>query len=163
MRAGGVVIRPLSSLDETVAGLVDEATQEGFAFMRRLTSEWNEGSNRFDQAGEVYVGAFRCGVLVGVGGLNRDTHATGAVGRLRHVYIAKAARRSGVGTALVTNILQRAEGVFTHVRLRTDTRAAAAFYMRLGFQRSGEAEATHVLRLPALVGAVRSRSRSRDS
>src|SRR5580704_2328941 len=118
-------ITPLTTLDAAIEPLLVEAEQQGFEFMRRLVEEWALGANRFDRQGERFLGAFGDGQLLGVGGLNRDPYAnTDGVGRLRHLYVLASARRLGVGSLLVSHILQDAQPSFRVVRLRT-TRAEA--------------------------------------
>ena len=89
--------------------------------------------------------AFQAAELIAVGGLNRDPYADQeGIGRLRHIYVRRSARRSGVGSALVHQLLSHADGVFRSVRLRTETREAADFYISLGFRAAQDESATHV-------------------
>jgi GNAT superfamily N-acetyltransferase len=139
-------ITPLTTLDAAIEPLLVEAEQQGFEFMRRLVEEWALGANRFDRQGERFLGAFGDGQLLGVGGLNRDPYAnTDGVGRLRHLYVLASSRRLGVGSLLVSHILQDAQPSFRVVRLRTTTAEAAAFYLRLGFTTTDEKTASHVM------------------
>lgn len=138
------LIRPLAALPPGLGALRGEAAMEGFRFMDRLVREWEARTNRFDRAGEVLLGACAAGELLAVCGLNIDPYAGGAdTGRLRHLYVRPAARRRGIGSALVRQALERAEGVFQAVRLRTETREAAAFYARHGFLAVEEERALH--------------------
>ena len=123
-----------------------EAAGEGFRFVDKLITEWESGMNRFAEAGEIFLGAFRADTLIAVGGLNRDPYTDQPrTGRLRHLYVRKSERRSGVGSILVQQLLGHAEGIFHSVRLRTGTQEGAAFYVGLGFcPMQGEA-ATHVM------------------
>lgn len=120
-----------------LARLAREATAQGFSFVERLVREWNAGVNRFDAGGEALFGACSDGALVGCGGINRDPYvddpARSNLGRVRHVYVLDAHRRSGVGRALMSRILEHAAGEFTSVRLKTETREAVLFYESLGF------------------------------
>ena len=128
--------------------LVAEADAEGHLFMRRLCDAWDRHENRFDRPGELLLTARIDGRLVGIGGLNIDPYAQADhVGRLRHLYVTRAARRLGVGTLLVRHILAQAKPHFSIVRLRTDSPDAAAFYARLGFQPTDERDATHIIRI----------------
>jgi GNAT superfamily N-acetyltransferase len=139
-------IVPLLDLPEGIETLRAEAAGEGFRFMDKLVAEWRSGMNRFAQSGEVFLGAFQAGDLVAVGGLNRDPYVDrSGIGRLRHLYVRKSARRSGVGTALAQRLLAHAEDVFDSVRLRTDTREAADFYVTLGFRPVQDQTASHVI------------------
>jgi len=146
---GAWQIQPLAELPAGIEALRARAVAEGFRFMDRLVMDWRAGTNRFDGAGEVLLGAFDGGSLVGVGGLNRDPHAEEeGVGRLRHLYVARAVRRRGIASLLVGQLLRRAEGTFRIVRLRTETQEAACFYARQGFACTKSETASHRLILP---------------
>jgi GNAT superfamily N-acetyltransferase len=141
-------VRRLHELSaDQLAPLVAESRRLGYQFLTRLVDEWARGANRFDRPGEVLLGAFRRGGLVGVGGLNVDPYATvGRGGRVRHLYVLAAHRRTGVGRALVTELLSAARGVFDRLRLRAADAGAARWYERLGFCRcSGEPHCTHAI------------------
>lgn len=112
----------------------------------RLQQEWNEGTNRFDQAGEILLLAIQNQQVVGVCGLNRDPYTDDdRVGRVRRLYVSVDSRRRGIGRLLVTEIQNHCQGVFDQLRLRTDTPEADAFYRCLGFRRvKGDPECTHL-------------------
>lgn len=138
-------LAPLLDLPPDIEDLRAEARAEGFRFVDKLVAEWNAGRNRFAEPGEVLLGAFQASRLVAVGGLNRDPYADRLdIGRLRHLYVRRAARRSGVGSALVCQLLDRAKDGFQSVRLRTDTQEADDFYVRLGFRPVRDEAATHI-------------------
>jgi GNAT superfamily N-acetyltransferase len=128
---------------------IAESERNGDAFLRRLADDWSAGANRFDRPGEALLVARIAGEIVGVGGLNVDSHAAGpAVGRVRHLYVLSAARRHGVGRDLVTAIVQLARGRFDVLRLRTSNPEAARLYERLGFRATtGVADCNHVMDL----------------
>src|SRR4051812_14365414 len=133
---------------DALADLVAEGERDGWRFVRRLADEWAAGINRFDRPGEALVGAWADGRLVGVCGLNADPYtADGAVGRVRRLYVLTAFRRRGVGHRLVRTVVTAAWGRFQSLRLRTESREAAAFYERLGFRPVQSPECTHVLEL----------------
>lgn len=114
--------------------------------MKRLVEDWEEGSNRFDQPGEVVLEARLGPRLVGVGGLNQDPYIDDpAVGRIRHLYVSPNARRLGVGRSLVLALVGEARATFRRVRLRTTQPLASDFYQALGFHQCTERDATHVL------------------
>ncbi|MBO1081633.1 GNAT family N-acetyltransferase [Roseomonas haemaphysalidis] len=143
--SGAPRISLLLDLPEGLDKLRAKAAGEGFRFMEKLAAEWLSGANRFAGPGEVLLGAFQATELVAVGGLNRDPYADQAgIGRLRHLYVKKSARRSGLGTTLVLQLLGHAEGTFHSVRLKTDTSEAADFYVSLGFWPVQDRTATHV-------------------
>ena len=138
-------ISPLRDLPPGIDKLRAEAAAEGFRFMDTLVIEWRSGANRFARPGEAFLGAFQAAELIAVGGLNRDPYADQeGIGRLRHIFVRRSARRSGVGSALVHQLLRHADGVFRSVRLRTETREAADFYVSLGFHAVQDESATHV-------------------
>jgi GNAT superfamily N-acetyltransferase len=145
-------IAPTTIAHPGMASLRIEAVSEGFHFVDRLVRDWVSGSNRFNQPGERFLGAFSQDNLVGVCGLNRDPYvAEGTVGRLRHLYVRRLARRQGVASALVQRLLDDAGNVFHLVRLRTDTPEAAALYLRHGFMPVQDETASHQRELhPAL-------------
>lgn len=123
-----------------------EARLERFTFVDRLVDDWAGELNRFDQAGETLCGGMAEGVIVAVGGLNRDPFAAPLrIGRIRRVYVRHAWRRHGIGAALVGALVEKARQSFDCVRLRTDSSAAAHFYERIGFTTFSDADATHSL------------------
>lgn len=137
-------IVPVTALQPEVDGLRTEAIGDGFRFMERLITDWESGSNRFDQPGECFLGAFSGADLVGVGGLNRDPYVRGGTtGRIRHLYVRRSTRGQGVGSALLRRLLDEANAAFDLVRLRTDRREAAAFYLSHGFLSVTDAYASH--------------------
>ena len=146
MRAG--VQRVVETPTERLASLAVESERQGFGFVRRLVQEWDGGANRFDRPGEVlFVATTAGGEVVGVCGLNVDPYADDPrTGRVRHLYVMVAHRRSGVGEQLVADVVEAAQGRFDRLHLRVTNPAAARLYERLGFRRaSGEPHHTHVL------------------
>jgi GNAT superfamily N-acetyltransferase len=137
-------IVPVTALQPDVDGLRAEAIEDGFQFMERLITDWESGSNKFDQPGECLLGAFSGADRVGVGGLNRDPYVRGGTtGRIRHLYVTRSTRGQGVGSALLRRLLDEAKAAFDVVRLRTDTREAAAFYLSHGFLPVTDTYASH--------------------
>lgn len=109
--------------------------------LRRLWKEWRNGGNRFALPGEALFGAFRDETLVGVCGLNRDPYGGRAeaeagveVGRVRHLYVARAERRQGVARALLQAVIAAAEGRFTRLELWTLSPEAGALFRSLDFE-----------------------------
>lgn len=146
--SANVSIRKLEQLPVEIRALEAQAVAEGFRFLTRLITEWEAGSNRFDQPGECFLGVFCEGQLIAVGGLSCDPFVKSGVGRLRRVYVAGAARGRNVGKALVQQLLEYAAQHFHTARLSTDTPEAAAFYLRCGFQPVDDKSATHTRALP---------------
>lgn len=136
----------MSELPEGFEALVLASEREGFEFVRRLEREWRAGVNRFDRPGELLLASVDGGVIIAVGGINRDPYLDDPrVGRLRHVYVLPEQRNTGVGAALVKALIAAALGHFERLRLRGATSRSDSFYARLGFQKiDGDATATHV-------------------
>jgi GNAT superfamily N-acetyltransferase len=132
------------------AGIEDlrrEAREEGHTFLDRLVEDWLSGENRFDGPGEVFCASMDDGVLVAVGGLNRDPFLDDPeIGRIRRVYVRQAWRNRGVGEALVRSLLSTAQKSFSSVRLRAESVGAARLYERIGFKAIIDPNATHILR-----------------
>jgi GNAT superfamily N-acetyltransferase len=130
--------------------LAEASRKEGFWMLVRLIDGWRDGRNRFKRRGEMLLGAWHGDMLVGVGGLNVDPYVEGRrEGRVRHVYIAAAYRRRGVGRLLVGAIVDRARRHFPVLNVRAPAEAFA-FYEALGFKRVENDEfVTHRLKFRA--------------
>lgn len=140
-----LAITPLTTIPSGLTDLEHEASSQGFKFVSRLVREWHTGINQFDKVGERLLVASWNGQVVGMGGLNVDPYASSArTARLRHLYVAGAFRRRGIGEALVMALLEGAAQHFDEVRLRTDTSAAASFYVGLGFEAVDDPTASHI-------------------
>ena len=87
----------------------------------------------------------------GVCGLNRDPFAQDeTVGRVRRLYVSVAQRRQGIGSALITRLMDDARSIFEWMHLRTHDAEASAFYEAIGFERvAGNAECTRRRRVIA--------------
>lgn len=122
---------------------------EGHGFCGVFLEEWRSGHNRFDQDGELFLVATVDGAVVGMGGLNRDPFVGDPrIARLRRLYVSEDARRRSTGRRLVAALVDHARACCFHaVRVRTHDPVASAFYERLGFEPSAEADATHRLSL----------------
>jgi len=132
-----------------LALLVAESEQAGLSLVRKLVDEWRDGSNAFHRPGEAVFGARVDGRLVGVCGLNVDPYAgDDRIGRVRHLYVLNAARRLGVGRALMAEIVGAARGRFGTLRLSTSNPAAARLYESLGFLPMTADHCTHLMTLP---------------
>jgi GNAT superfamily N-acetyltransferase len=135
---------PLPGLEQ----LRNEAHGEGYNFIERLVPEWESGINCFDGPGETLLGVIDAGLLVAVGGLNRDPFAGDKrIGRIRRVYVRQYWRGKGIGEALVNALVSHARLHFHAVRLRAENPAAARLYERLGFLPIENPDATHILSL----------------
>lgn len=141
-----VAYRPFSLDDVDVRPLSDEACSDGYHFVERMLHDWNSGDNRFDGPGECLIGGFDEGRLIGFCGLNRDPYIGENAGRIRHLYVSRDHRHSGIARALVARVLDGAPVWFPRVRLRA-TPALREFYELLGFEPVEENAATHSMRL----------------
>ena len=100
----------------------------------RLNDNYQSGANAFNRSGEALFGLERMGQLVGVVGLNIDPYFNDSdIGRVRHLYVHPAFRRSGVGRVITEAIEAHATGRFTRLQLFTSADAAARFYEALGY------------------------------
>ncbi|MDN7246685.1 GNAT family N-acetyltransferase [Planococcus shenhongbingii] len=141
-------IEDLKTVD--VSKLVEESEAEGYRFLKRLVSQYEDGTNTFNQAGEALYGVWdQHGHLIAIGGLNRDPYSNKeGVGRLRRFYISPNSRRQGIGTLLLKKIINHGRDHFKEIVVRTDSAAADAFYRANGFSADlGLPEATHGLTL----------------
>jgi GNAT superfamily N-acetyltransferase len=131
---------------EGIEQLGTEARDEGFSFIARLLDEWASAENRFSGRGETLCGYLDRGLLVAVGGLNRDPFAADSgIGRVRRVYVRPAWRNRGIGKALVATLIEEARKNFDCVRLRAQNADAARLYERIGFVSIASPDATHIL------------------
>jgi GNAT superfamily N-acetyltransferase len=134
---------------DSLAELVAESERSGHRFVRRLVSDWSSGANRFNRPGEALFAVHVGGQVVGVCGLNADPYVPEPrVGRVRHLYVRAAHRRSGIGRQLVTAVIEAAAGVFDRLNLRTENPQSARFFEGLAFRAcAGQLHCTHVLNL----------------
>lgn len=137
-------IRRFSGLSD-IHELVTAANGEGFNFLDRLVSEWNDRTNRFERPEEALLVVETLGRVVGVGGMTRQRDG---VGRVRRVYVLPDFRNHGVGRTLLNAILDHARLHYTEVVLWTSQPSAMRLYERLGFvleSDEGPDHATHRL------------------
>ncbi|MGE6551373.1 GNAT family N-acetyltransferase [Bacillus mycoides] len=114
--------------------LVQESKDEGFNFLIKLISEYENKINTFNKTGECLYGIFQGERLIGIGGINENLYTEdNKIGRLRRFYIAKDYRRKGLGKLLLGRILSDAKIYFTIVVLHTDTEQGDQFYTSSGF------------------------------
>ena len=144
-----VIVERLDLTSSSIADLLRESESAGARMVRRLVNDWDSGANRFDRPGEILLGAWAEGRLVGVCGLNVDPYAgSERTGRLRHLYVLAAFRRRGIGRQLVFEVMETARARFDDLRLRTNSPSAERLYETLGFRPCpGASDATHVARL----------------
>ncbi len=90
--------------------LVQESKEEGFNFLIKLKSEYENKINIFNKTEECLYGIFQREKLIGIGGLNKDPYTeNNKIGRLRRFYISKDYRRKGLGNLLLNRLLLHAE------------------------------------------------------
>lgn len=130
--------------------LVEESEAEGFRFLRRFIDDYGRGDIQLDTARGFFLGAFDARRLVAIGGVTPDPYISDAqVGRLRHLYVARAYRRRGIARQLVRALELRARPTYSVLRLRTDSNAAAGFYAALSYMAVDHPTATHARELAA--------------
>ena len=145
----------VDALPEGFEELAADAVADGERVLDVLREDWRAGALRFDAPGEALFAAYAGGALLGMGGLTRDPYLKSEpVGRVRRLYVRRAARRHGAGRALLEAIVAGArDAAWPRLRVRAPV-AAFAFYERIGFLRAvGEASATHMLTL-AVTAAI---------
>lgn len=128
--------------------LREDAQSEGYLYVDQMVKEWEQRVNRFDGPGEMLLGCFDSGLLIAVGGLQRDPYQPHPeIARIRRVYVRPAWRGREVGTKLVTALIEEARKTFFLLRLRAINPGGARLYERLGFQPAALGDATHILPL----------------
>ena len=138
-----------AGLPEGFEELAADAMADGQKLLEVLREDWESGAVRFDAPGEALFVARSGEALIGVGGLTRDPYLREeAVGRVRRLYVLRAARRHGAGRALLAAIIEAGRDAgWPRLRVRAPA-AAFAFYESCGFLRAvGERAASHVMML----------------
>jgi 8-oxo-dGTP pyrophosphatase MutT (NUDIX family)/GNAT superfamily N-acetyltransferase len=144
---GRTTVELVHDLPEGLDALLQESVAEGFGGLQRLQRGWDAGETRFTRPGEVLLAARIDGQLAGLCGLNVDPYLEDAsTGRIRHLYVARRRRRTGMAYLLL-----EAAKAFSHVRVRAGTPAAEAFYDALGFARMAAGDASHAIEPPFLL------------
>lgn len=141
----------IAALPEGFEELAADALADGQKLLEVLREDWIAGRIRFDRPGEALFAAVAGQALIGICGLTRDPYAKPEpAGRVRRLYVRRAARRRGAGRALLAAVAAEAR-IAGWPRLRVRAPAAAfAFYEACGFLRAvGEGAATHSLPLAA--------------
>ncbi len=134
---------------EVIEPVLESSLSEGYGFVQKLLDEYLSGVNCFDQHGATLLGVWDSGALIGIGGVHPDTYLNQPeIGRIRHVYVLPAYRRSGVGRQLMQALITHARQSYHVLTLRTLTPHGDAFYKSLGFSDTPRYEqATHWLEL----------------
>ncbi|MCR2822114.1 GNAT family N-acetyltransferase [Lederbergia panacisoli] len=130
--------------------LIADSVSEGYKFIRKLVDEYAKWSNKFDKSGESLFVAKIDGEVIGVGGLNVDPYLNlPDVGRVRHLYVLRKNRGSGVGEKLLNTIIDEARKHFRVLRLSsTDNTVAENLYIKCGFSKvEGINKASHIMEI----------------
>ncbi|UKS28526.1 GNAT family N-acetyltransferase [Paenibacillus sp. HWE-109] len=129
--------------------LVDESTSEGFRHLKRLVTDYEAGTNKFDLDVEALFLAIKNGEIVGVCGLNQAPHSENIeIGRVRRMYVSPSVRRFGIGRMLMDSVIAEARNYFQMIVLKTDNPVADLFYHSIGFSVKDDSEKdTHLLQL----------------
>lgn len=145
-----IEVKNISDLKEVnVSKLIQESEREGYRFVSRLASEYEDGTHRFSEQGEAIYGAWEEDELVAIGGLYRNsTSKDENSARLFRFYTLPEHRRKGVGSELLKAISENAKGHFKEITTKTEAGNVDSFYRANGFvfdERSPDT--THVLSL----------------
>jgi 8-oxo-dGTP pyrophosphatase MutT (NUDIX family) len=120
-----------------------ESQAEGYRSLERLGADWAANITRFDRAGEALFAAYSDGVLAGIGGLTIDPTVPDA-SRMRRFYVRAAYRRSGIGRALATALLDYSKSAGRLVTVNAAT-GSTPFWESLGFVADRRDGHTHIL------------------
>lgn len=146
-----MLIERVTSLEQYELDLlIADSLSEGYKFIRRLVDEYATGSNKFDKNGEAIYVAKIDGEVIGIGGLNIDPYLSlPDVGRVRHLYVFRQNRGTGVGKKLLITIIDEARKHFRTLRLSsTDNPVAENLYIECGFSKvEGIYKASHIMEL----------------
>jgi|SRR5690606_15319565 len=146
-----MIIERVTSLEEYKLDLlIEDSLSEGYKFIKRLVDEYTLGSNKFDKNGESLYVAKIDDEVIGIGGLNIDPYLNlSDVGRVRHLYVLRKNRGTGVGKKLLNAIIDEARANFRTIRLSsTDNPAAIKLYIECGFlEVEGTYKASHILEI----------------
>ena len=96
------------------------------AFNRELASKHNH-----------YLGARSAGRLVGYAGISRFGRSAPYEYEVHTIGVDPAYQRRGIGTRLLAELLEFADGGVVYLEVRTDNEAAIALYRGAGFEQIG--------------------------
>ena len=145
--SGTVSIAPITPDAPSFPELRQLCSAEGHHMLERFERHWRNGSNGFNAPGEIALGAMLDDHLVGLCARNRDPYDRyQRAGRVRHLYVAPAVRRLGIGRLLVAAIAEGAAQWFDYLNTNCSPEAAA-FYEHLGFSPLAAPHMTHRLKL----------------
>ena len=130
--------------------LIDDSLSEGYKFIKRLVDEYATGSNKLDKNGESLYVAKIDGEVIGIGGLNIDPYLNlPDVGRVRHLYVLRKNRGTGVGKKPLNTIIDEARKHYRTIRLSSTVNPVADnLYIECGFVKvEGINKASHILEI----------------
>jgi GNAT superfamily N-acetyltransferase len=140
-----MIIERIYKLPDDIHLLLEESLEEQFVALKRLQESYIDGANTFSLPGEALFSARVGGELVGICGLNIDPYQESSkIGRVRHLYVAKAHRLNGIGRKLISEIEAFAQASFSGLQLYTDDQNSGAFYVAIGYKKGGVGKASHV-------------------
>lgn len=137
----------LNSID--ISHLVQESESEGYRFLTRLVGDYEDGTNTFNKPGEALFSIRnQAGDVVAIGGVNQSPFSEDVqAARLQRFYVLDDARRKGVGSRLLKEIVDHSRGTFNELSVRTESSKADAFYRSNGFELDDSAtETTHLMK-----------------
>jgi GNAT superfamily N-acetyltransferase len=130
-----------------VVELGREADAEGIRIVSTVVARWLDGTQRYDETGELLLVARdeQRGRIVAIGGRTRCPNVAGAL-RVRRFYVSPTARRRGIAAELARQLIDeggRHTSMFTCNAQASS--AAAPFWESLGFVPVDIAGITHRL------------------
>ncbi len=138
-------IERIFQLPSEFSKLLEESILEEFGALEKLKRNFENGSNTFSKQGEALFSATFESELLGICGLNVDPYVDDpTIGRVRHLYVSKLARRQGVGSKLVEAVEHQARKHFNVLRLYTGDAKASAFYTSIGFSPVSGNHVSHI-------------------
>ena len=133
-----------------ISRLVGESEAEGYRFLTRLVSDYEDGTNTFSKPGEaLFLIRNENQDVVAIGGVNQSPFSEDTqTARLKRFYVLEDARRQRIGSLLLKGILDHTRATFTKVTVRTESSKADIFYRENGFDLDDTTSATtHVMQL----------------
>lgn len=146
-----LIVERVHDLDtKEIEPLVKESEAEGYRFVTRLVTDYDDGTNKFSEPGEaLFLIRNDDREVVAIGGVNLSVFPKDKlVGRLQRFYVLESARRHGIGSKLLHEIIEHARGKFKEMTVRTESSKADAFYRANGFDLDdSSSETTHIIQL----------------
>ena len=132
-------------LPESFEVLAEAARAEGYSFLDRLNARWHDDAY-LDDADASLFGAFDVGDLIAIGAQTFDEYDPSPDHRrIRHFYVHPDVRRTGVGRALASALIQQAFQLAPLLHLRATHDQSRAFWDVMGFERVDRPDRSHRL------------------